>query len=706
MPEPGFIKKSPAAPAPRPPAAKKIKNRWNIPGAFFALSSEAIMKPSDARAPPMTEETLFAAALEKNTPAERAAFLDKACAGDAVLRARVEALLRSHTGAGIFLGAPAVQRPADPLPGAAGNPATKTEPTGAGEGGDSLDFLAPSEKPDSLGCLGHYEVNQVLGRGGMGIVFKAFDSSLNRVVAIKVLAPQLATGGLARRRFIRGAQAAAAVSHDHVVTIHAVEANEGLPFLVMQYVAGVSLQQRLEASGPLELKEILRIGMQTAAGLAAAHAQGLIHRDIKPANILLENGVERVKITDFGLARAVGEGALTQSGVVAGTPQYMSPEQAEGQPVDHRSDLFSLGSVLYALCTGRAPFRADTPVAVLKRVCEETPQPIRECNPEVPDWLVAIIAKLHAKNADDRFQSATEVAELLAQRLAQIQQPSPPAPPSGVAVAEFAKPRSRRRRWVLASAVLLVCGFGLGVAALLGVFTRDTPPVVKGPEPIPRPKAPAGQPVDVDHALTITVFAPKQDAKALNVLARLLTGESEKGPIRMVDTLQDGIASSSRVLVILMDDFQFEEAYSAEALKNHKVLGIGFGAAKLFEEIGLKIGAGNCAHGVPGEPRIIVEDNPLLKFESPFFLFDPPVRNKKPFHSDIVFGVYVGDKKPEVRRELDVIALFTAYRNYAPVTAQGNFVLIGVNSHIENWSETFQRFVGEVARALGRPSRK
>src|SRR5437588_6254974 len=145
---------------------------------------------------------------------------------------------------------------------------------------------------------------------------------------------------------------------------HAVEEAGPVPYLVMEYVRGSSLQDRLDQSGPLELKEILRIGMQIASGLAAAHAQGLVHRDIKPANILLENGVERVKLTDFGLARAVDDASLTQSGVVAGTPMYMSPEQADGLPVDCRSDLFSLGSVLYAMCTGRPPFRAPSAVAV------------------------------------------------------------------------------------------------------------------------------------------------------------------------------------------------------------------------------------------------------------------------------------------------------------------------------------------------------
>src|SRR6185436_11499547 len=148
--------------------------------------------------------------------------------------------------------------------------------------------------------------------------------------------------------------------------------------------------------------------------------------------ILLENGVERVKLTDFGLARAADDASLTQSGTVAGTPSFMSPEQAEGKPVDCRSDLFSLGSVLYAMCTGRPPFRAGTNIGVLKRVCEETPTPIRETNPEVPDWLAAVVEKLHAKDPAGRFQTAAEVAELLGQYLAHVQHPSAVALPAVV----------------------------------------------------------------------------------------------------------------------------------------------------------------------------------------------------------------------------------------------------------------------------------
>src|SRR5262249_34292958 len=157
---------------------------------------------------------------------------------------------------------------------------------------------------------------------------------------------------------------------------------------------------------------------QAASGLAAAHAHGLVHRDVKPSNILLEDGVERVKLTDFGLARAAADASLTQSGVLAGTPQYMAPEQALGEAVDHRADLFSLGSVLYAMCAGRPPFRAETTMAVIRRVCDERSRPLREVNPGVPAWLAAIVERLHAKDPARRFATAAEVAELLGMHLA------------------------------------------------------------------------------------------------------------------------------------------------------------------------------------------------------------------------------------------------------------------------------------------------
>jgi WD40 repeat protein len=267
----------------------------------------------------------------------------------------------------------------------------------------------------------------------------------------------------------------------------------------MQYVAGTSLQDLLDERGPLELPDILRIGMQIASGLAAAHAQGLVHRDIKPANILLQVGgatepVEgaegertavpgvtppatrrvsasgvgpgvpyTVKITDFGLARAAEDVKLTQTGFVAGTPLYMAPEQARGEPLDHRADLFSLGSVLYAMCTGKPPFDGSTPFLVLKRVTEEPPRPIHEINPAIPDWLVAIIDRLHAKHPADRFQSAGEVAALLERHLAEVQvaTPAKTATPRRSRVVPRAAAPGSGRFWTLS---------GLAVWGLLGVL--------------------------------------------------------------------------------------------------------------------------------------------------------------------------------------------------------------------------------------------
>ncbi len=359
-------------------------------------------EPTRENVNPQSVEGLFLAALEKKTPAERAQFLDETCGEDLEQRRRVEALLLAYDDAGSFLEkSPVGSGTAEPL---------------------SLDFLTPSDDPNLLGTLGDYQVQEVIGQGGMGIVFRALDPKLNRIVAIKVMSPLLAVNPNARKRFLREAQAAAAVSHPHIVTIHAVD-EATLPYLVMEYVVGQSLQEKLDKVGSLKVTEILRIGNQIAEGLAAAHKQGLIHRDIKPANILLENGVERVKITDFGLARAVDDVTITRTGEVSGTPQYMSPEQASGDRVDQRSDLFSLGAVMYAMCTGRSPFRASNLAAVVRRVCDDTPRPIQEVNEEIPEWLIEIIECLLEKQPGHRIQTAQEVAELLGTHLARLQHP-------------------------------------------------------------------------------------------------------------------------------------------------------------------------------------------------------------------------------------------------------------------------------------------
>src|SRR5262245_50961345 len=355
-------------------------------------------------ADPKQVKSIFLAAVEKATLEERAAFLTDACGGDEELRRRVDQLLSVHDEPG---GLPGVPDGAT-LPEAAADP--------------DLSFLVPSAKPGSLGRLGHYEILAVVGQGGMGIVLKAFDEQLHRVVAIKVLAAPLAASGTARKRFVREARAAAAVRDDHVIDIYAVCDDGPVPYLVMELIDGQNLEALIRSGGPLEVKEVLRIGIQVASGLAAAHKQGLIHRDVKPANILLENGVQRVKLTDFGLARAADDASLTASGYIAGTPLYMAPEQAAGEPVDARADLFSLGSVLYEMCTGRPAFRAPSTVAVLRRVCDETPRPIREVNPDIPEPLCWVIERLQTKNPADRPASAKEVVDLLTQLLADLNQ--------------------------------------------------------------------------------------------------------------------------------------------------------------------------------------------------------------------------------------------------------------------------------------------
>jgi serine/threonine protein kinase len=218
--------------------------------------------------------------------------------------------------------------------------------------GVPLDYLQPSDRPDSLGRLGHYEILQVLGQGAFGTVLKAFDDRLVRMVAIKVIGADLAATSPARKRFLREAQASAAIRHEHVVSVYSVE-DKPLPHLVMEYIPGPTLQQRLDQGGPLDVAGVLHFGRKIAEGLAAAHAMDLIHLDIKPGNILLDMSVgERVKISDFGLARAAADASLSQSGVIAGTPMYMSPEQALGHRLDRRADLFSLGSVPYQMTGG------------------------------------------------------------------------------------------------------------------------------------------------------------------------------------------------------------------------------------------------------------------------------------------------------------------------------------------------------------------
>lgn len=353
-------------------------------------------------------------------------------------------------------------------------------------------LLDPTDHAESLGRFARYEILEILGRGGMGIVMRGLDTALDRQCAIKVLSPNLASSAAARKRFSREAKSAAAVVHPHVVPIQTVNEHQGLPFLVMPVIEGQSLQRRVEENGPLSVIETVRIAAQVAEGLASAHAQGLVHRDIKPENILLENDVERVQITDFGLARAIDDASMTRSGIIAGTPQYMSPEQAHGDSIDHRSDLFSLGSVMYFMLTGRSPFRAETTMGVLNRIGHDAPRSLRSINAEVPAWLEAIVVKLHAKAPGDRLQTAEEVFELLNQWLAHLQRPDAVPMPevefesteenSTVSIRLLARLKNTGRWYLIGGLSLLVL---TSVIVLLPgeamLPTVDQPSLEKGP---------------------------------------------------------------------------------------------------------------------------------------------------------------------------------------------------------------------------------
>jgi serine/threonine protein kinase len=282
--------------------------------------------------------------------------------------------------------------------------------------------LAPARRPDELGRLGHFRILRLLGRGGMSLVFHAEDMVLKRPVALKVLRPALADLP-ARRRFMREARLMALVEHDHVVPVYHAGAERGTPFLVMPLLRGETLEERVRREEYLPPDEVARIGRETALGLAAIHARGLVHRDIKPTNLWLTGRIGRVKLLDFGLAYAGEDEPATAGSVrVSGTPAYMAPEQARGERVDARSDLFGLGCVLYFACTGRPAFPpAGEPTATLRVVAEGQPERPDWVRPEVPALLADLVMQLLAKDPADRPPSARAVLERL--------RPQPTRPP-------------------------------------------------------------------------------------------------------------------------------------------------------------------------------------------------------------------------------------------------------------------------------------
>jgi tRNA A-37 threonylcarbamoyl transferase component Bud32 len=321
--------------------------------------------------------------------------------------------------------------------------------------------LGPAQSPDELGRLGGYRVLKRLGAGGMGVVFLAEDVALRRQVALKVMRPALANNDSARKRFLREARAVAAVEHENIVAIHQVGEEGGVPYLAMPLLKGTSLEERLRAGGALPPAEVLRLGRQIASGLSAAHERGLVHRDVKPGNIWIEPDSGRAKLLDFGLARgmvpdhAAEEEPLTELGTIIGTPAYLAPEQARGQVVDGRADLFSLGCVLYRMCTGRQPFAGDDPVALILSIATETPPSPASIDPSIPRSLSELIMQLLAKDPKKRPTSAAYVAL----RLAALE---------GAAPARH----GRRTWWTVAAAALLLAVVGT-VAAEIVIRIKD-----------------------------------------------------------------------------------------------------------------------------------------------------------------------------------------------------------------------------------------
>lgn len=394
---------------------------------FSARNSEAVVTCEKDVRPMKNERGIFEAAIEIDTATQREAYLVQACGGDAELLSRIRVLLDEHNRTSDFLTTPVMQQ-SSASPTLTGDPLTWDNNTtldfapetkdfedvsDADDAEFELNYLSPPSRPNSLGSLGHYEILEVLGHGGFGTVFKAFDEKLHRTVAIKVMSPTLAVTSPPRKRFLREARSAAAIKHENVVQVYAVE-EQPLPYLVMEFVEGETLQQFMGRSGPVDAATVVRLARQIASGLEAAHSQGLIHRDIKPGNILVEGGPDaRIKLTDFGLARSVDDASMTRTGIVSGTPMYMAPEQAQGQAMDQRTDLFSLGSVLYQMACGRPPFRGQTSLVVLKRVIEDSPRPIQEVLSEIPDWLAGIIHRLLEKKPENRIQTSAELVKLL-----------------------------------------------------------------------------------------------------------------------------------------------------------------------------------------------------------------------------------------------------------------------------------------------------
>ncbi|HSE97842.1 MAG TPA: protein kinase, partial [Blastocatellia bacterium] len=414
-------------------------------------------------------DELLDAALDRPA-AERASFLDRACSGDEELRRELEALLVSDAQAESFIESPPARMAADL-------------------------FTDRQPKPGKGDHIAHYEIIEQVGSGGMGEVYLAQDTRLGRKVALKLLPPSLTADAQLRARFFREARLASALDHPNVCAIHEVGQSSSLLFIAMQYVEGDTLKQII-GSRPMKLDALLSIGLQTADALAAAHDLGIIHRDIKSTNIIVTPRGQ-VKVLDFGLAKLVDDGGragvsageaglksgLTRTGAVMGTPQYMSPEQARGERVDHRSDIFSLAIVLYEMASGEVPFKEKSQAETMNAVINEPHTPVTEFNKDIPAGLSAVIDRALAKEPADRYQSMGEMLADLRQvgRTVGLIGSSD----SQGAVIPYVPPGRRaagRRLWAMTLAgIVLLAGLGLWFYSLGPSSTPPPPPLKATP---------------------------------------------------------------------------------------------------------------------------------------------------------------------------------------------------------------------------------
>lgn len=380
-------------------------------------------------------------------PSERAEFLSEACTGDDELRREVESLLANDTEENLVEAA--VSKAVDALP-------------------DEERVVSD----DLVGQhIGPYLVTELIGKGGMGMVFKARDTQLNRLVAIKALPTDRMTDAERKRRFFKEAKATSALNHPNIVTVHGVTQEHGTDFIVMEYVTGKTLDQLIPHKG-LPLRRAVTYALGISEAMAAAHAAGIVHRDIKPSNIMItEQG--RVKVLDFGLAKltepareqsaeqGLTEPLATKAGMVFGTAGYMSPEQAEGKPADTRSDIFSFGALLYQMVTGRRAFPGDNVITILAAVINQEPDPVSSFTPTAPRELEWVIHRCLRKDPDQRIQNIVDVKIALEEVLERIENPSGPVAVSG------------HRRWLVPALIAVLAGLGTGAWLSVRIFGKS-----------------------------------------------------------------------------------------------------------------------------------------------------------------------------------------------------------------------------------------